>query len=764
MSNRRVEVEEGEEPDDDLVGSVLGKHRAGQYEEDRECVKQIKSIAESSVNTIAPSIRQLDYDTVDGERNSYEIWLKAIKAAAYSVLLPSTEKKAEANRLLLEWQDHIEQLQTKYITHDPINRHFRSYDPNIDSALMSCDDTTALKPDLILQNFRPYTSPSAVYGTMAPLYSIPAAATNTQFVTSRCKSCYYLQLLYPGILSFNSVVKPLAQHLIRRYHDRYASRMAVLLLSDSMNEEKTLNFDIPNDCQVRCYIVPSSYVSGVAVNGWIKQQTMRNVDLCVFMHHDVADSDANDEFIRNLIIEKGIDTFIPSYPVILSNDVMVLTPIQLVQINGCVASCADIASVIQSFCSRISIVLGALLCSTTYKYQHGKKLDEFWYSSGLHDQESFQDGRVHLINLLNGGYNIADLQQGNYLRPATESPPPSYLATHIPWCKHGTFVNDCKINIFAAIKCYRPRVLVILGSEYGKITRFIMDNCDEHSVIFCVDEYKNRATSDNFATTTSTENKFDYNYLQYESFVSSIEGYGNELGKSLSIYTMKFEPFTAIEFLRYRIVPVDLVYISDNKDTDKLYTLILQIITYYPDATIIGHDYNTDVGNSVVKNLQISNPYLLRDDSYLILPRRRYVPEIKPFIELATSKFIKTTNTIGRYINELVISSSDSSSVSELEAFLLAHDIFAPLDDPIAITHTIMHIFLNKYLQLHEENTKPTSLNIGSFNEVLKKKKFYTDIRQLLLRIIDQFQGSVGVNENFTHVFDVLISNETIMP
>ena len=75
-----------------------------------------------------------------------------------------------------------------------------------------------------------------------------------------------------------------------------------------------------------------------------------------------------------------------------------------------------------------------------------------------------------------------------------------------------------------------------------------------------------------------------------------------------------------------------------------------------------------------------------------------------------------------------------------------------------------MHIFLNKYLQLHEENTKPTSLNIGSFNEVLKKKKFYTDIRQLLLRIIDQFQGSVGVNENFTHVFDVLISNETIMP
>ncbi len=749
-------MEEGEEPDDE--GSALGKHRHDERDNDNE-IKQAK-IETVVIHTMPPCPRQLDYGTIDDELSSYKVWLHAIKAAVCAELLPSAEKKAEANRLLILWQDHIDYLQRqKHITHDPINRHFRSYDPNIDSGFMSPEDNIALKPDLIFQNFRPYTSPNADFGTMEPLYSIPASIADADMVMPRCNTCYYLQLLNPTVLAFSSVSMPLAQNLIRRYYDRYASYISILLFSDLITEKVIVPFDTPNGCHVTCYILPGLQVTGIVVNAWIQQQTINNTDLCVFMRHNVATEDANEEFMKNIFVENKFDTFIPSYPVMLNDDIVVLTPIQLIQINGCMTSCNNATSVIESLCSRITVVLGAMICSITHSYKHIKQADDYWFSTGLHDQADFMDGRIHLIKLFSGGYSINELRKGDYLRPGT-APTLSYLATHIPCCDRGTFSNDCKINIFAAIKCYRPKVLVVLGVDYTKAIRFIMDSCDENTVIFCVDDFTNRAVTDNFTATMSPDNKFDYNYLKYETFISNIEVFGNSLGKSLSIYTVKMDLFQSIDFLRYNIVPVNMVFINSNHDVDSVYKLVVQIGTYYPDAAIVGNDCNKNMGNSVVKQLQLSNPYLLRDDSYIILPRQRYVPEIKPLIDLGITKYAFTvqTNSIEHYINELVASSSDSGSITELEAFLTAHDIYAPLLDTTAVTHSIMHIFINKYFELHEENVKT---NVGSFNDVLKRKRFYTDVRQVLMQAIGRLAGSMGVNEHCIHVFDVILTHPT---
>ena len=753
-------MEEGEEPEEETA--ALGKHRHNKRGDERQ-IKQAKNAA-IVIYTMPPFTRQRNHGTMNDEQESYNIWLHAIKAAACAELLPSAEKKAEANRLLILWQDHIDTLQQKYKTHDPINRHFRSYDPNIDSGFMSPEDDIVLKPDLVLQNFRPYTSPGADFGTMEPLYSVPSSIADNEVVVPRCNTRYYLQLLNPTVLVFSGVSKPLAQNLIRRYYDRCASRISILLFSDLVSGKEVVQFDTLNSCHVTCYILPSSRVTGVVVNSWIHEQTINSTDLCVFMRYDVASGDTNEQFIKALLIKKGIDTFIPSYPVMLSDDIVILAPIQIIQINGCMTSCNNAICVMESLCSRITVVLGAVICSTTHRYKHIKNVDNYWFATGLHDQADFMDGRIHLFKLFSGGYSIADLRKGDYLRPGT-APTYSYLATHIPCCERGTFSNDCKINIYAAIKCYRPRVLVILGIDYTKATRFIMECCDENTVIFCVDDFTNRAVEDNFTAATSPENKFHYNYLKYETFVSNVEAVARGLSKSMSMYSVKMDLFQSIEFLRYNIVPVEMVFIDNFDDVDNIYKIILHVGTYYPDAAIVGNDRDKIMGNAVVKQLQVSNPYLLRDDSYIILPRRRYVPEIKPFIDLGVSKYAFTvkTNTTEQHINELVTNSSDTNCTAALESFFSAHDIYAPLVDTTAVTRTILHIFVTKYFQLHEENAKTTLINVGSFNEVLTKKKFYNDVRQLLVQAINRLDGSVGINEDCIHVFDVIMSHSTIM-
>ena len=173
----------------------------------------------------------------------------------------------------------------------------------------------------------------------------------------------------------------------------------------------------------------------------------------------------------------NVDAFIPAYPVLLSSEVIVFTPLQLLQVNACSLTVSTPSDVMASLLRRISVALGAVLVPDGVHVPPAAgpvaDADKNYHASGISSFRSgmYKDGRI--VPVLRG------------------------LAWCVPECRHGWLSTDTKVMLSAAIGACKPRQFIELGAWYGLSSGHIMTRAAEEGCndmrFYSVDYFKNNA-------------------------------------------------------------------------------------------------------------------------------------------------------------------------------------------------------------------------------------------------------------------------------
>lgn len=552
----------------------------------------------------------MDHFTAEHEVEMYNSWLQASKAGALAVINPSEEAQSAAKEAIEAFnarQAHIRQMNWSY---DPINRLFRTYNPGIDAA-----STSDASNEPYWFAFRPYVSPARTHGnsqalaTMPPEY-LPRPIT-CHMPTYLPMHQYSLRVLHPSTPV--STAETLSTSLLRRYYDRFAHSMAVIQFSEDMVED-TREYQLGEPYRSTVPITTHT----LAITGTEKPLAQRFIVLLNKLMQEGVDlivisGDRNVVSVYDL----EVDVFMPVYPVLLSSSVLVVTPIQLVQINGCSTRCSTVEEIFSSLLRRTVAVLGALLVKSDVDVP-ALSPDEHWHHRGLRN-----DGRMYWIDI--SGSNISS---------RVKVAPPPRIGSHVPWSTHGWCGRDAKVLLRSAISFYRPKVIIELGTWFGKSARYMMEHVEPGTVIVCVDHYKNNAIYGHEHKGAGVEDKLYFNYLRFESFVASIEATMTSPAVSpCRVCLLRMDIHECIEYLKRMDMDAGLVFIDAEKKTKPLSGLVHRIRRAFPRAAIVGDSYGQKSVQYAVEQVKKSSTVLTLQDSYLVLPRHDDETAVKTTVD-----------------------------------------------------------------------------------------------------------------------------------
>lgn len=184
------------------------------------------------------------------ERYTFQLWLDAVKADAISKIIPSTDKVDRAIRLITEANNHYAAVRKRGWSYDALGKYYRRYSPNIVCTAIELPapaqgaNTSSVDYGPYWFCFRPYTNPRSAFATCEPLSSLPIAVVMSQSKDNVPKGDirvdstysaevvlreYTLRVTHPQTLRNVSTTATLSRYLQRRFHDRHASKISVLL-------------------------------------------------------------------------------------------------------------------------------------------------------------------------------------------------------------------------------------------------------------------------------------------------------------------------------------------------------------------------------------------------------------------------------------------------------------------------------------------------------------------------------------------------------
>eukprot|EP01035_Chromulina_nebulosa_P023184 gene23184-30050_t len=610
-------------------------------------------------------------DSLEGAQY-FIAWLQASKEAAINQL--NFDGKNSSMRHCPKFDIYMEcckeALRQGYIF-DSVYRILRPVFYGVDTNCL--DDLTAVKVTLeekcmgcadIWFTFKPFADGTIAHASASPQFGTMKIQTpsHPQQQEKNRKSWFNfsLQILSMETRRNMDTVSLLSKYLIRRHIDRFASSIGVVYISDSITDvvEDSKLIDHPDgSLLLRILSIPVSPTLGQVVNYYLNlfSQQGECMDL-IFLY---SGGDSVEDFVRNYISSSRFRMFIPAYPIHVSPNLLILTPIQVLQFNGCRNSCDDIASVYFSILTRISITLGAVLrptsaniCSgsdsetseydTTYTYEEfAHPEDVEWFTSGIHSirRESWiADGRMVWIlqpkkrDTSSSQSTKAEPEPHTTARqPTTVQDSAGWIGRHVTYCNHGWCSGDTRTLLLTAIRHYRPRCVLELGTWYGKSSRFILkhlsniSNEDSFSrTLFCVDKFKNNAVYNSLRTEILPEDKMFFNFLRYESFFSSVEDLAlqnPQVEKNCSVCAVKMDIHESLETMHSLSVPIDMIFIDAEKKTYPLTQLILKIRRKFPNAVIVGDDLVFESVQNALQRLEKQGVSAhKRNESYLIPP------------------------------------------------------------------------------------------------------------------------------------------------
>jgi hypothetical protein len=678
--------------------------------------------------------------SVAEEAAAFEKWLDVMKASAVAVLDPTPSALAAVSKMDTDWRRDIKALQSAGWCHDPIGRHYRVFDEGVDHDLAETPYWFA---------FRPYVDPESAVGSAEPAFVVAAERDSGSrggvvAMPQRCQRRYNLQILHPLTLRHTETVHTLSSHLARRYFDRYASRIYVIVLTDDGVGDAVSLTSTQRDCRVYADILPSANCTGPDVNTLLSRVLDNRADLVV-IHCARGATYGGAELVGQLV--DSLDVFIPTYPVSLGDNTLVLTPIQIVQCNGCAAACASGRDVLRSLLGRISTVLGAALCGADHTIPaladtQIEKDRADWFMSGLKDASEIRDGRFHRIDFAGGAPSLADLGADVPARTGASAVP---LAAHVAWCKHGWCGRDTRVNLIAALRQFRPRVIVELGSWYGKSTRVLLEHAPANSIVFCVDHFKNSAIYAERHPQVVPEDRLFFNFLRYECFVGCVEESGRKLAKPMSVYLAKMDIHEVVDYLHRIGVPIDMVFIDAEKKTLPLQKLIGKIRGAYPSAVIVGDDHVFESVKEAVRGVRPQRCVIARDDSYIVLPIKYSRSDMAATLERVAGAVHDDSPATAPQIESLV----KSGDVAALEAFLFTdiEELWRPLGDGYP---SMAHVFFVHYMNyIHrKKNGRGASSRDGENADTR------AEFLRLAIRVVESAASPIAYTDAFVTPFD----------
>lgn len=353
---------------------------------------------------------------------------------------------------------------------------------------------------------------------------------------------YNLYVIHPTTIAQNhpQTVDILSKWLVRRYYGAVPKKVVIITASDYAESPKT---------DALILHIPDASTLGIAYNMVMMQAMAMTPDLIV------------------LDIKGGalIDKIIPAYPIVVNNGVIVMTPIQLAQINGVSPHASTPDAVFVSVLGRIAVGLGAILCTNKIT---GLTIepDAAYYLTGINSLQTeglLTDGRVTLVDRANARF-IPTLRHG--------------------WLSYHTHTMlQCGIDQLTA-----GSTVLELGSWYGKFSAFILKNAPAGITFYAADYFKNNAEYDAKMWKLGPLDKMFLRHLRYETFQANVAPH---IRDGTHVYMMKMDIYAAVELVASGGTKPAMILIDAEKATKPLVGLLRKLREYFPEAIIVGDDY-----------------------------------------------------------------------------------------------------------------------------------------------------------------------------
>jgi hypothetical protein len=397
---------------------------------------------------------------------------------------------------------------------------------------------------------------------------------------------------------------------------------------------------------------------------------------CITEGYKIEEKDINIGFIKAMEYDAVVlnlkketiylDEIVPVYPIIFSKNTLLLTPIQIQQINGC-----DITKPFDSILNRIAQEMGAILLTKE------RLLDKHSY-----EKESIIKG-------------VSDNYEG-ILRDGRVKLAEPNITKHIPLYGHGWLSVDTRTNILGALEVVKPKVIFELGAWFGLSDRLYSNyNPYESFTLYTIDNFNNTAVGNIYGYKISPSDKMFLNHLKYETFCANLSGINDDDNASRfyfdkadsndkkQVYLMKMDVYEGLELLWKQGVIPDLIFIDFEKKEKPLLDLLYTLKKRYPKAVIVGDDAVAPTVKRTALSVKVPFKRVLKD-SYYIAPNKHI--------------FDKLESTIPRIVKETAPSTNQGSVLKDIKKGILK--------EPFIRVDTQAGVALTEFVRSQKEASK----------------------------------------------------------
>ena len=292
-----------------------------------------------------------------------------------------------------------------------------------------------------------------------------------------------------------------------------------------------------------------------------------------------------------------LDPFIPTYPLVVDAEILVCTPLQLIQCGDGYSSMKSPMETLRAVLNDAAATIGAHIQRPPGPAGSVTPRPASSPSSSTHLTQVFPDTTIH-----------------------------------VPTIEHGWMSLDTHAALVGTIRAIRPRIICELGSWYGLSTRTMLGESRD-TTIYAFDKFKAAPMIDYKKNRIGVEDNFFFNHPRFETFAANVSTALTGLGlpaamasaagsmatSSNKVVMVRGDASKIIQVSRkHRFVP-EMVFIDYEKNTERLTRLITSLRKAFPRAFIVGDDHVFESVKRAIRTLPKDKTIVL-GESYVILP------------------------------------------------------------------------------------------------------------------------------------------------
>jgi len=292
-----------------------------------------------------------------------------------------------------------------------------------------------------------------------------------------------------------------------------------------------------------------------------------------------------------------LDSFIPTYPLVVDASVLVFTPSQVTQCGGRYTTAKSPLDTLQS-------LLG---CAATELGGHIQRPPGSAGSVVVRPEKPLSMRAIPVV--------------------------PDAVRS-VPTIEHGWMSLDTHSALVGTVRTLQPRSIFELGSWYGLSTRVMLGEAKD-TTIYAFDKFKAPPLIGYDKKRIGVEDNFFFNHPRHDTFAANIStaitGLGAPTGAAAAaaagaasltrnkVYMIKGDASKVVSFATTKRIAPDVVFIDFEKNTARLKTLIKNLRSSFPRVVIVGDDHVFESVKRAVRSLPKKNTIVFKE-SYIVLP------------------------------------------------------------------------------------------------------------------------------------------------